>query len=68
MTAFDKKLETMFESDMGAAKSIETAKPDEVDELDVRLAYLTGIAKAFDKHFPPKPGSEEPPLSGGEAK
>lgn len=43
----------MFEADMSAAQPIESAKPNEIDEFDVRLAYLEGIARAFDKHFPP---------------
>lgn len=59
MSTMEKRVETMFEADMAAAKPIEIAKPDEIDELDVRLAYLEGIARAFDQHFPPLKNDEE---------
>lgn len=53
MREVQSKVEAMFEADMARAKPVEAAKPDEIDEFDVRLAYLDGIARAFDRHFPP---------------
>jgi hypothetical protein len=53
MSGFERKVEAMFDADMAAAKPVHIAKPDEVDEFDVRLAYLTGVAQALDRHFPP---------------
>jgi hypothetical protein len=58
MTETRRKLETMFEADMARAKPPETAKADEIDEFDVRLAYLAGIARAFEKNLPPATSGE----------
>ena len=46
-------IEKMFEADLARAKPVGAAKADEIDEFDVRLAYLDGIARAYDRHFPP---------------
>ncbi|MCM0020901.1 MAG: hypothetical protein NBV67_12965 [Tagaea sp.] len=59
MSEFKSRVEAMFETDMAAAKPIDAAKPDEVDEFDVRLAYLAGIARALDRHFPAVKGGAE---------
>jgi len=54
------KMASMFEVDLASAKPIGTAKPDEIDELDVRLAYLEGFARAFDKFLPSRAVADEP--------